>query len=131
MTLETAFAAAVRRLMGVPQKRRTIALPSIFQNFGPRADVLPKPTPANLRRFAETPIARRAINTVKDRIAGMRWRVQPRNGRALAELPGGAARIRLLCDNFDSPNPHDSFRSLAEQVLEDIIVGRFGAIGVQ
>ena len=36
-----------------------------------RAGVMPKPTPANLRRFAETPIARKAINTIKDRIAGM------------------------------------------------------------
>jgi hypothetical protein len=36
-----------------------------------------------------------------------------------------------LTDNFDAPNPDDSFRSLAEQVLEDIIVGGFGAIEVQ
>src|SRR5262249_37742151 len=33
--------------------------------------------------------------------------------------------------NFESPNPDDSFRSLAEQVLEDIIVGGYGAIEVQ
>src|SRR5437588_10097642 len=111
--------------------RRTVALPSIFNSYAPRHEALPKPTPVNLRRFAETPVARRAINTVKDRIAGMRWRVQPKNGRALAELPEGQARLRLLADNLDSPNPHDSFRSLAEQVLEDIIVGGFGAIEVQ
>ena len=45
-------------------------------------------------------------------------------------LPQGAERIRILTDNFDAPNPDDSFRSLAEQVLEDIIVGGFGAIEV-
>src|SRR5215472_13861568 len=111
--------------------RRTVALPSIFNSYAPRNELLPKPTPVNLRRFAETPVARRAINTVKDRIAGMRWRIQPKNGRALAEIPDGAARLRLLADNLDSPNPHDSFRSLAEQVLEDVIVGGFGAIEVQ
>src|SRR5437868_13367652 len=131
MTLKTSFGAAVRRLMGVPQKRRTIALPSIFQNFGPRADVLPKPTPANLRRFAETPVARKAINTIKDRIAGMKWRVQARRGRSLEELPDAAARVQALTDTLDQPNPDDSFRSLAEQVLEDVIVGGFGAIEVQ
>jgi len=91
---------------------------------------LPKPTPVNLRRFAETPVARRAINVIKDRIVGMRWRVQPRSGRALEQLPDGAARIRALTDNFEAPNPDDSFRSLVEQVLEDVIVGGFGAIEI-
>ena len=33
-------------------------------------NLVPKPTPANLRRFAETPVARRAINVIKDRIVG-------------------------------------------------------------
>jgi hypothetical protein len=92
---------------------------------------MPKPTPYNLRRFSETPIARRAINCIKDRIAGMRWRIQPRQGYALDAIPDGAQRVRLLTDNFDAPNPDDSFRSFAEQVLEDIIVGGFGAIEVQ
>src|SRR5437764_8849440 len=105
--------------------RRTVALPSIFNTYTPRNDALPKPTPVNLRRFAETPVARKAINTIKDRIAGMRWRVQPKNGRATAELAEGAGRIRVLTDNLDSPNSDDSFRSLSEQVLEDVIVGGF------
>jgi phage portal protein BeeE len=91
---------------------------------------LPKPTPVNLRRFAETPVARRAINVIKDRIAGMRWRIQPRSGRAFDELPDGPARIRALTENFEAPNPDDSFRSLVEQVLEDVIVGGFGAIEI-
>lgn len=115
----------------LPKKRRTRPLPSILDSYAPRHDALPKPTPHNLRRFAETPVARKAINTIKDRVAGMRWRVQPKNGRALDELPGGEARIRALTDNFDAPNPDDSFRSLAEQVLEDVIVGGYGAIELQ
>jgi len=61
----------------------------------------------------------------------MRWRVQPRQGYALEAIPDGVQRVRLLTDNFDAPNPDDSFRSLAEQVLEDIIVGGYGAIEVQ
>jgi len=50
--------------------RRTVPLPSILTSGAPtlmRAGVMPKPTPGNLRRFAEMPIARRAINIVKDR----------------------------------------------------------------
>ncbi|HYU46357.1 MAG TPA: phage portal protein [Terriglobales bacterium] len=87
-----------------------------------------KPTPANLRRFAETPVARRAINVIKDRIAGMKWRIQARRGRSLDQIPEGALRTQILTENFEAPNPDDSFRSLLEQVLEDVIVGGFGAI---
>jgi hypothetical protein len=90
--------------------------------------LVPKPTPANLRRFSETPVARRAINVIKDRIVGMRWRIQPRRGRVLEQIPDGPQRIQILTENFEAPNPDDSFRSLIEQVLEDVIVGGFGAI---
>jgi hypothetical protein len=133
MSIHETLRGALRRITGTraPEKRRTLALPSILQTYGPRADVLPKPTPYNLRRFAETPVARKAINTVKDRVAGMRWRIQPKNGRSPDEIPDAAERIRILTDNFDAPNSDDSFRSLAEQVLEDVIVGGFGAIEAQ
>lgn len=113
----------------VDGKRRTLPLPSILNTYGPRASAVPKPTPLNLRRFSEIPVARRAINTIKDRIAGMRWRVQSKPGAQ--ELPDAEARIRVLTRNFECPNPDDSFRSLSEQVLEDLIVGGFGAIEVE
>src|SRR5579863_2857783 len=116
---------------GIEKKRRTAGLPSIFNSYGPLTEAMPKPTPYNLRRFSETPIARRAINCIKDRIAGMRWRIQPRQGYSLEAIPDGAQRVRILTDNFDAPNPDDSFRSFSEQVLEDIIVGGFGAVEVQ
>lgn len=111
--------------------RRTVPLPTIFTPGAPtlvRAGVMPKPTPVNLRRFAEMPIARKAINTIKDRIAGMQWRIQPRHGRSLDDLPSAAERIATLVLNFEQPNPQDSFRSLIEQVLEDVLVGGFGAV---
>jgi phage portal protein BeeE len=124
--------AGVRSLdAGVEQKKRTMAIPSILTNYGTRANVMPRATAANLRKFAETPVARRAINAIKDRIAGMKWQIQPRRGRSLEEVPGGNRRVELLTRNFEAPNPDDSFRSLAEQVLEDVIVGGFGAIEVQ
>ncbi len=101
------------------------------KGLGALHSAMPKPTAVNLRRFAETPVARRAINVIKDRIAGMRWRIQARSGRALEQIPNGAARIRVLTENFEAPNPDDSFRSLLEQVLEDVIVGGFGAIEIE
>ncbi|HEV2397781.1 MAG TPA: phage portal protein [Candidatus Sulfotelmatobacter sp.] len=140
MKITEAVRGAWRRVAGVSagnastqveKRRRTSGLPSIFNSYGPLTEAMPKPTPYNLRRFSETPIARRAINCIKDRIAGMRWRIQPRQGYSLESLPYGAERVAILTANFESPNPDDSFRSLAEQVLEDIIVGGYGAIEVQ
>src|SRR5438552_535019 len=136
MNIPVSFRSALRRAgellaQAVAPPRRTLAMPAILPGIGPRPAILPKATPANLRRFGETPVARKAINTIKDRVAGMKWRIQPKNGRALSEVSEGTERVRLLTDNFDSPNSNDSFRSLAEQVLEDIIVGGFGAIEMQ
>lgn len=111
-------------------KRRTALLPSILTTYGPRADSMPKPTPVNLRRFSETPVARKAINTIKDRIVGMRWRIQLRPGHEPLDAADSDARARILTANLEAPNPDDSFRSLAEQVLEDVIVGGFGVLEV-
>ncbi len=51
--------------------------------------MLPKPTPENLRRFAETPVVRRAINLIKDRVAAMQWQVRVQ--RALRDTVTDAA----------------------------------------
>jgi phage portal protein BeeE len=138
VSLGEALASAVGLRAGSVEgePRKTVALPSIFDTYGyPRGGLtphlMPKPTAANLRKFAETPVARKAINTIKDRIAGMKWRVQPRRGRRIEELAYGARRVGILTENLEQPNPDDSFRSLAEQVLEDVIVGGFGAIELQ
>jgi len=138
MNITEKLRGAVRRIAGVSSsarqsqgKRRTLALPSILNAYGPRADSMPKPTPINLRRFSETPVARKAINTIKDQIAGMRWRIQPRPGRGVVDAATNEQRIQILTANFDAPNPDDSFRSMTEQVLEDVNVGGFGAIEVE
>jgi len=136
MNITEKLRGAMRRMTGVSllsesePKRRTMALPSILNTYSTPANIVPKPTAVNLRRLGETPVARKAINTIKDRIAGMRWRVQPRQGLSLEEIPDGAERVRILTENLRAPNPEDSFRSLVEQVLEDVIVGGFGAIEV-
>src|SRR6204780_1835409 len=139
MTIKEKLRGAMRRVAGVSsssaetatKKRRTLPLPSIFNSYGPPGDIMPKPTAYNLRRFSEIPVPRRAINCIKDRIAGMRWRIQPRQGLSLDSIPSGAERAEILTNNFHAPNPDDSFRSFSEQVVEDIIVGGYGAIEVQ
>ena len=108
-------------------RRKTAALPSILS---PRViqPALPKPTAANLRRFAETPVVRRAINLVKDRIASMDWQIRIRRGYDAGLVEDAEIRRKALRRALEDPNQSDSFRTLFEQVLEDVLVGGFGAI---
>jgi len=145
MNVRTAIGSAWQRLMGVEAaaadttaqatgERKTAMLPSIlspYQAGRASGSALPKPTPANLRRFAETPVVRRAINVVKDRIASMDWQVRVRRGYDAASVPDAAARLNALRLSLEEPNPADSFRVLWEQVLEDLIVGGFGAVEME
>src|SRR5690242_8291805 len=116
-------------------ERKTAMLPSILTPYNPAAragqSALPKPTPANLRKFAETPVVRRAINVVKDKIASMDWQVRVRRGYDVAQIPDAAARMNALRQCLEEPNAADSFRVLWEQVLEDLIVGGFGAVEME
>ena len=110
--------------------RKTAAggmLPAVLSPWRPGGNVnaMPKATPQNLRRFAETPVARRAINVVKDRIAGMDWQVRAKRNAVLDdELQQRLCAARRV---LEQPNPQDSFRTLIEPLIEDVIVGGFGA----
>jgi phage portal protein BeeE len=110
--------------------RKTAMLPSIMMPYGiggRQGEPVMKLTPMNLRRFSETPVARRAINVVKDKIACMDWQVRVRRGYVAAEVPEAAERMAALRRSLEEPNAGDSFRTLFEQVLEDVLVGGFGA----
>ncbi len=113
--------------------RKTLMLPSILTpaRLGSVNPALMKPTPANLRRFAETPVARRAINLVKDKIASMDWQVRVRRGYAQATVADAQLRTDTLRRCLEDPNPSDSFRTLWEQVIEDVLVGGFGAVEME
>jgi HK97 family phage portal protein len=108
-------------------ERRTLALPAILSPVQFPAKLLPKPTPANLRRFAETPVVRRAINLIKDRIASMDWQVRLRRDAFPGDHPETEARKKTLRRTLEEPNPVDTFRTLIEQVIEDALTGGFGA----
>ena len=112
-------------------ERKTLALPSILSPFQFPGQHLPKPTPANLRRFAETPVVRRAINVIKDRIAAMDWQVRVRRGVKAGEVPFEAKKLRALRQTLEEPNGVDSFRTLIEQAIEDALTGGFGAIEME
>jgi HK97 family phage portal protein len=116
-------------------ERKTAMLPSILSPYNPvgriRQHALPKPTAANLRKFAETPVVRRAINVVKDKIASMDWQVRVRRGYSDGTVEDAEARMKVLRRCLEEPNISDSFRVLWEQVLEDLLVGGFGAVEME
>jgi HK97 family phage portal protein len=110
-----------------------LGMSSIFAPFRTTGiqNALPKPTAANLRRFAETPAARRAINFIKDRIACMEWRIEATPGALTADASERMQRAESLRRAFDAPNDTDSFRTFIEQVIEDVLVGGFGAAEIE
>ncbi len=115
--------------------RKTAMLPAILSPWNPAGragqNAMPKPTPANLRKFAETPVVRRAINVVKDKVASMDWQVRVRRGYSAAEVENATERINILRRCLEEPNASDSFRVLWEQVIEDLFVGGFGAVEME
>ncbi len=112
-------------------ERKTLALPSILGPVHFPGRHLPKPTPVNLRRFAETPVVRRAINVIKDRIAAMDWQVRVRRGFKPEEVSFATRKLRALRRTLEEPNATDSFRTLLEQAIEDALTGGFGAIEME
>jgi len=113
-------------------ERKTLALPAVLSPVHFSGHSVPKPTPANLRRFAETPVVRRAINVIKDRIAAMDWQVRVRRDcPSMEEISARAIRMSALRRMLEEPNEVDSFRTLIEQVIEDALTGGYGAIEME
>ena len=112
-------------------RRRTLALPSILSPGLGLNGGIPKPTQANLRRFAETPVVRRAINVIKDRIVAMDWQVRVRRGVVAGEVGYAGRKLKALRRMLEEPNSTDSFRTLIEQTIEDALTGGYGAIEME
>jgi phage portal protein BeeE len=112
-------------------QRKTVALPSVLAPYSFPTRALPKPTPGNLRKFAETPLVRRAINLIKDRVASMDWQVRLKRDSDPEKVAFAEKRARILRHSLEFPNASDSFRTLIEQTIEDALVGGFGAIEME
>lgn len=123
--------ARVHLEAGAIAKRDTTPWP-MWQNYynggGNTRQAIPKPSPQNLVRFAENPIARRAINCIKNPIASLDWKIVPADG--LKITPDMKKRAAIATNCLRSPNPDDSFRSLIEQVIEDTLTTA-GAVEAQ
>ena len=119
----------------VEPERETMIYPRLMNvgGYTTRDRPLIKPTAMNVRKFSRTVYARRAINTIKDPIAAMcdagKWEIVPNPG---VNLNGEIKRqIKVTTDCLKRPNNDDSFRTLIEQVVEDIAVCGGGAIEQQ
>ncbi len=117
--------------MDAEAERKTLAMPAILSPVQFPGKLLPKPTPMNLRRFAETPVVRRAINVIKDRIAAMDWQIRVRRGAFAYEVEEVGGKLRTLRRTLEDPNATDSFRTLIEQVIEDALTGGYGAMEME
>jgi Phage portal protein len=117
--------------------RKTAPWPILTQlGHGARhalTQTLPKATPYNLRRFSEYPPARRAINAITNPLVELAWQIRtipdpddPKATPSLEERLQSALVTRCLT----TPNDDDSWRTFMESVLEDIVVGGYGAIEV-
>ena len=105
-------------------RRQTEPYPRTFQlgvAQGTRERPTFKPVARNLRYFAKTPYARRAINSIKDPIANLEWEIVPVKGVDLNATIKKQIEIATYC--FDHPNHEDSFRTLLEQTIEDYLAG--------
>ena len=61
----------------------------------------------------------------------MDWQIRVRRGYSEATVEDAAARMAVLRRCMEEPNAADSFRVLWEQVLEDLLVGGFGAVEME
>ena len=98
----------------------------------PLQQTLPKPTPANIRRFTEIPPVRRAMRAIMDPILDMPWAIElrkPMGNRAHATQQEPTAteqrQIEDITAMLHAPNNDMSWRTFLGLILEDLLT--FGA----
>lgn len=111
-------------------QRTTVVFPQMTQigQAMSRRQLAYKPTPRNLRYFSRTPYARAAINAIKNPLSELGWKIITLPG--IEATPEHERQIELATACLTQPNGDDSFRTLIEQLVEDICVGA-GAVEVQ
>lgn len=114
------------RPRNAPQ-RETFRFPSLVSvgRANQLNKIVYKATPRNLRYFSRTPMARRAINAIKNPIKMLQWEIAPIDGVDWNSELKRQAAIATYC--LDHPNEIDDFQSLSEQLLEDYLIGAAAA----
>lgn len=107
--------------------RETVAFPSLATpgmgfNVGQaekRASF--KPIPRNLRYFAKTPYARRAINAIKNPVGSLEWEIAPVKGAEMSKELDRQIEIVTYC--LEHPNSDDNWNSFCHTIVEDVLLG--------
>lgn len=102
-------------------------LQNMFSAWGGNRDrPIAKATPARLRNFSRNVYARRAIKVIKDSIATKPFEIGTK--KDVKPNPELDRQIEIATACFNKPNDDDNWRSLLEQVIEDICVCGGGAV---
>lgn len=80
-----------------------------------------------LRKFAQMPVVRRAINITKNTLFNCPWSINKKDITSDIDL---SKEIGILTRCLERPNNGDTFRSLMGATIEDILTGDCGAIEV-
>jgi hypothetical protein len=81
-----------------------------------------KTTPYNLRRFSRTPVARRAINLIKNAVIQQPWEIRAMTGAVVDDENEQLERIKIASKVFSHPNNVDSHQSFIEMGIEDMCI---------
>lgn len=110
--------------------RRSWTYPYLPESLHRLQQPLIKNTPYNLRRFSETPIVRRAMNLIKNAILSLSWDVVPIDDSD-NENPDRELRIRVAKECLKHPSNDESWRTMLEAVLDDLLAIGVGVIEPQ
>lgn len=106
--------------------RKSMAYPYLPEALHRLGQPILKSTPFNLRRFAETPIPRRAINLIKNAILKLPWKIVV--NQDFEDNPERQKRVAAATRALKHPNNQDTWKTFIEPVIEDVIVGGYGTI---
>ena len=103
--------------------RKTWAFPFVPSSVNHLAPPSAKQIPYNLRQLSRTPVARRAINLIKNSVTQLRWDIRPIEGATLTvDKAEQNERIKIAKYVFAHPNNDDSFQTILEMEIEDLCV---------
>jgi HK97 family phage portal protein len=73
-----------------------------------------------LRAFSETPIARRAIDYIRNQVSKLDWGIEAKGTKKLTKSQ--LKQIEIAKNVLANPNPDDNFMSFIGQLIEDMLV---------
>lgn len=124
MALRDVFRRRRRGRPPVEPARESLSWPNLstLGQATPQASrVIYKPVPRNLRYFSRTPLARRAINAIRNPLSQIEWEIAPNKGiKANSEIN---RQIEIATSCLSLPNRDDSFNTLMMTLIEDICCG--------